>query len=67
MRTEVLHESEKIPLFNTSSIQWIELLALDEADKFTGKDKHGFLCLALDKLANLAGAAQCVSVLDFVF
>lgn len=33
MRTEVLHEFEKIPLFNISSVQWIELLALQEADK----------------------------------
>lgn len=41
MRTEVLYEFEKILLFNISSIQWMELLALDETDKLTGKVKHG--------------------------
>lgn len=68
MRTEVLHEFEKIPLFNISSIQWIELLALQETDKLPGRVKHvDFYCLALDELADLAGDAQCASFLDFVF
>lgn len=40
MWPEVLYEFEKIPLFNISSVQRIELLALDEADKLTGKVKH---------------------------
>lgn len=68
MRTEVLHEFEKIPLFNISSVQWIELLVLQEADKLPSRVKHvDFYCLALDELADLAGAAQCASFLDFVF
>lgn len=66
MRTEALHEFEKISLFNISSVQWIELLALEEADKLTSKVKHGLLCLGLDELADLARAAQCASFLDFV-
>lgn len=65
MRPEVLHEFEKIPLFNISSVQRIELLALDEADKLTGKVKHVDFYAWL--LMNLAGAAQCASFLDFVF
>lgn len=40
MRTEELREFEKIPLFNISSVQWIELLALDEAGRLPGKVKH---------------------------
>lgn len=66
MRPEVLHEFEKIPLFHTSSVRRIELLALDEADKLPGKVKHVDF-YALDELADLAGAAQCASFLDFVF
>lgn len=37
MRNEVIHESEKIPLFSILSVQRIELLASDEADKLTSK------------------------------
>lgn len=67
MRNEVIHESEKIPLFSISSVQRIELLASDEADKFTSKVEMWTFYLALDGLAGLAGAAQCASFLSFVF